>query len=120
MRRAVALALVSLLVAPIVASVLWTVDERAGIAIAGATIALVAVLLVARLRTIVRGRVFGGEGAPGSESGEGDEGDGWSLVPDWQYEGRFAEAGGITRSEQEQALREIDERAEREQNRTRE
>jgi len=28
----------------------------------------------------------------------------WDAVPRWQYEGRFAEVGGLTRSEQEDAL----------------
>jgi len=109
MRRAAAVVLVSLLVGPIVASVLWNVDERLGIGLAGATLALVAVLLLGRLRGAASGR---GDGDAG-------EGDGWALVPEWQYEGRFAEAGGISRGEQERALREIDERAEEERTRER-
>jgi len=28
----------------------------------------------------------------------------WAAIPSWQYDGRFAEAGGLTRSEQEAAL----------------
>jgi hypothetical protein len=31
----------------------------------------------------------------------------WNIIPDWQYEGRFAEAGGLTRSEQSEAIEEI-------------
>jgi len=107
MRRAAAVVLVALLVGPIVAAVLWNVDERLGIALAGATIVLIGLLLLGRLRGATSGRGDGND----------DEGDGWSLVPEWQYEGRFAEAGGITRSEQEQALREIDEQARTEENR---
>ncbi|MFC6785767.1 hypothetical protein ACFQFH_07610 [Halobaculum halobium] len=119
MRRAAALVLASLLIGPAVAAVLWNVDERIGIALAGATIALVLALLIARLRAALSDRA-GGSGGEGGDSGDGGEGDGWSLVPAWQYEGRFAEAGGIAKSEQEQALREVDKQAERQQERTRE
>ncbi|SEO88200.1 Protein of unknown function [Halogranum amylolyticum] len=38
----------------------------------------------------------------------------WEMIPGWQYEGRHVESGGLTRDEQEQALREIQERAESE------
>lgn len=38
----------------------------------------------------------------------------WEVIPGWQYEGRHVESGGLTRDEQEQALREIQERAESE------
>ncbi|MDS0258196.1 hypothetical protein NDI56_02095 [Haloarcula sp. S1CR25-12] len=31
----------------------------------------------------------------------------WAAIPSWQYDGRFAEAGGLTRSEQEEALDEL-------------
>jgi hypothetical protein len=110
MRRATALLLVSLLLGPIVASVPWNLEERLGIAIGGATLALVVSLLLHRLGSAVRGP----SGAAASE------GDGWSLVPDRQYEGRFAEAGGIARSEQEASLREVDEQARREQEHDRE
>ena len=108
MRRATALVLVSLLLGPIVASVLWNLDERLGVALAGATLVVVALLALGRLRSAVSGRADEGEG------------DGWALVPEWQYEGRFAEAGGITRSEQEQAIRDIDQLAETERTRERE
>lgn len=44
-----------------------------------------------------------------SRAGRGDDGDGgaWSLVPDWQYGGRFAEAGGLTVGEQSEAIKEV-------------
>ncbi|PSQ16640.1 hypothetical protein BRD00_10285 [Halobacteriales archaeon QS_8_69_26] len=32
------------------------------------------------------------------------EGSAWEAIPGWQYGGRFVEAGGLTRSEQEEAL----------------
>lgn len=38
----------------------------------------------------------------------------WDAIPDWQYEGRFAEAGGIARGEQERAVSDLQERADRE------
>jgi hypothetical protein len=39
--------------------------------------------------------------------GDGDDGSAWAAIPEWQYNGRFAEAGGLTRSEQEQAIEEL-------------
>ena len=41
--------------------------------------------------------------------GGGGDGDGgaWDAIPEWQYDGRFAEAGGLTRSEQEAAIEEL-------------
>ena len=36
----------------------------------------------------------------------------WNAIPDWQYDGRHAESGGLTRGEQEQALQEIHDDAE--------
>lgn len=38
----------------------------------------------------------------------------WDAIPEWQYEGRHVESGGLARGEQEQALREIQDRAESE------
>jgi hypothetical protein len=35
----------------------------------------------------------------------------WEFVPSWQYGGRHVESGGLTRDEQEQALREVREQA---------
>lgn len=45
------------------------------------------------------------------QSDDGDEGF-WGSIPDWQYEGRFAEAGGLTRSEQSEAIENIQSDAE--------
>lgn len=36
----------------------------------------------------------------------------WNAIPDWQYDGRHAESGGLARGEQEQALQEIHDEAE--------
>lgn len=36
----------------------------------------------------------------------------WNAIPSWQYEGRHVESGGLTRGEQERALRDIQEQAE--------
>lgn len=38
----------------------------------------------------------------------------WDVIPDWQYDGRHVESGGLSRDEQEQALSDLQERAERE------
>ncbi|ELZ22889.1 hypothetical protein C477_03704 [Haloterrigena salina JCM 13891] len=35
----------------------------------------------------------------------------WNAIPPWQYDGRHAESGGLTRGEQESTLREIQQRA---------
>ena len=37
-------------------------------------------------------------------AGEYDDGSVWNAIPQSQYAGRFAEAGGLTRGEQEDAL----------------
>ena len=34
-------------------------------------------------------------------------GDAWDGVPSWQYAGRYVELGGLTRSEQEEAIDEV-------------
>ena len=52
-----------------------------------------------------------------SRAGSGDENEGaaesnvWNAIPSWQYDGRHAESGGLTRDEQESALRDIQRRA---------
>ena len=51
-------------------------------------------------------------GSDGAD-GEGDEDSSvWNAIPSWQYEGRHVESGGLTRSEQEQALQDIQQQAE--------
>ncbi|MFP8951667.1 hypothetical protein ACLI4Z_01665 [Natrialbaceae archaeon A-arb3/5] len=47
-----------------------------------------------------------------AESDEEDDSSVWNAIPSWQYEGRHVESGGLARSEQEQALREIEQQAE--------
>ena len=42
--------------------------------------------------------------------GTGDGESAWDAIPEWQYDGRFAEAGGLTRSEQESAIEDLRER----------
>ena len=69
-----------------------------------------------RLRALL-GRLwpFASSSSPDADpEGDGDEGTVWDAIPSWQYEGRFAEAGGISRSEQERALSEMQERVDRE------
>ena len=55
----------------------------------------------------------GSNGNAGDDRGEGDgaESNVWNTIPPWQYDGRHAESGGLTRGEQERALREIQQRA---------
>jgi hypothetical protein len=65
-----------------------------------------------RLRTLLgRLQPFGGE----SDDVEGDRGNVWAAIPSCQYVGRRAEAGGIAREEQERAVTEVTEQAEREE-----
>lgn len=47
--------------------------------------------------------------------GARDDGDAssWESIPRWQYDGRFAEAGGLTRDEQERAIERVQEDASR-------
>lgn len=42
-------------------------------------------------------------------SSRGSDGTGsvWNAIPSWQYSGRHAESGGLTRDEQERALRDV-------------
>lgn len=40
----------------------------------------------------------------------------WDVIPEWQYDGRHVESGGLSRGEQEKALSDLQERAEREGN----
>ncbi|MCU4740657.1 hypothetical protein OB955_08085 [Halobacteria archaeon AArc-m2/3/4] len=48
----------------------------------------------------------------GIDDGETDDTNSvWNAIPSWQYGGRHAESGGLTRDEQEQALAEIQEQA---------
>lgn len=37
----------------------------------------------------------------------------WDAIPSWQYEGRHVESGGLTRDEQEQALQDVQDEAEK-------
>lgn len=43
------------------------------------------------------------------EAGEDDGGTVWDAIPDWQYDGRHVESGGLARDEQERALRDVQE-----------
>ncbi|SFR33381.1 hypothetical protein [Halogeometricum limi] len=36
----------------------------------------------------------------------------WDAIPRWQYDGRHVESGGLTRSEQEDALADVQRQAE--------
>ena len=47
-----------------------------------------------------------------SGDGDGEDADVWNAIPSWQYSGRHVESGGLSRGEQEQALRAIQDQAE--------
>jgi len=64
---------------------------------------LLVVLVVLTVSVVVFARLRGDD-SDGSESS-------WNAIPNWQYDGRHAESGGLTRGEQEQALQEIHEDA---------
>ncbi|MBX0285793.1 hypothetical protein [Haloarcula salinisoli] len=59
--------------------------------------ALVATVVAWLVVTVLWVRRLGGD----------DDATTWDAIPEWQYNGRFAEAGGLTRSEQEAALDEL-------------
>ncbi|WP_339105251.1 hypothetical protein [Haloterrigena salinisoli] len=53
----------------------------------------------------------GVDAAVDRSGGDGAESTVWNAIPPWQYDGRHAESGGLTRGEQERALREIQRQA---------
>lgn len=55
--------------------------------------------MLARLRAFVR-------------SLSDDEGSVWNAIPGRQYAGRYAEAGGVSRQEQEEAIADVAKQAE--------
>ena len=69
----------------------------------GSAVGFVSVLALALVAAVVARRRWSETDASGSV---------WEFVPSWQYGGRHVESGGLTRDEQEQALREIREQAE--------
>jgi hypothetical protein len=91
--------LVGLLVAVLLASPLLIVGGAAyllGVVIVGA---ILLVLAVGRRRSA----------GPAEGRGSGV----WSAIPPWQYAGRHAESGGLSRQDQERALAEVREQADR-------
>ena len=72
------------------------------------TVLVGAVGLLALLGGVLVWRRAGG--SDGGGDGDGDS-DVWNAIPSWQYDGRHVESGGLTRSEQESALRDIQRRA---------
>ncbi len=72
--------------------------------------AFLALVGVCGLATALLWRRSGTDG----RSDESEAADGstvWNAIPSRQYDGRHAEAGGITRGEQERALRDIQQQA---------
>lgn len=95
-RTVVALLATILLIAPMLAAVLPTGAP----ALLAVTIVLVGFVAMALL--------LARRGARDADEGEGRA---WEFVPRWQYDGRFAEAGGLTREEQERAIERVHEEA---------
>jgi len=83
----VAAVLVGSFVVPVLGAVLSTLRLTVPRAFAGATVAWLV------LTALWVGRMGGT-----------DDSDAWGGIPQWQYGGRFAEAGGLTKQEQEEAL----------------
>lgn len=86
--------LLSLVASPAIGGLLTAAGRDPIFIISGVVLigALVATLAIRHCRT--------------EQRGDKDEGS-WSLIPDWQYEGRFAEAGGLTLSEQSEEIEKI-------------
>lgn len=77
--------------------------------LAGGALVILAVLGVVLLLSS-SGSTSGTNGD--DEGGDTDgESDVWDAIPSWQYEGRHVESGGLARGEQEQALQDIQQRA---------
>jgi hypothetical protein len=96
MRRArIALVLVGLLfVLPVVTPLIPAIGRSRILVVSGVVLSGVLVASIARKRHRTERRDDGGEGF-------------WGAIPDWQYDGRFAEAGGLTRSEQSEAVEKV-------------
>jgi membrane protein implicated in regulation of membrane protease activity len=62
---------------------------------------------------LVFGDALGRRRATGTDRDRSSEETGsiWAMIPDWQYNGLYAESGASTRGEQERALRETQEQA---------
>jgi len=83
--------LVGSLVVPVLTAVLSAVGLTVPQAFAGAAAAWLALAVLWVRRS----------------GGAENDGGAWDGIPRRQYEGRFAEAGGLTRSEQEDALEQV-------------
>ncbi|AXR76461.1 hypothetical protein [Natrarchaeobaculum sulfurireducens] len=70
-----------------------------------ATLAVVAALLFARRTGTAE------SGHDDDDTVEDEDSSVWDAIPSWQYEGRHVESGGLARSEQEQALQDIQKQA---------
>lgn len=87
------------------------------IVVGGFGLVLVVAIVLAwrRSRSASGGRDDLQQSGGGDGDGDGDrdrDGSVWNAIPSWQYEGRHVESGGLTRGEQERALRDIQEQAE--------
>lgn len=122
MRRAriVLVLFVFLFAVPVVAGLLTTVEwdtvfGALGILLSG----LIVVGIMMRRRCRIRSEQEqtnrqrrGNKRSQATEQSDG-EGEGfWSAIPNRQYNGRFAEAGGLTRSEQSDAIETVQTNAE--------
>ena len=72
---------------PVFGAVLAATGLPTGVALAGGVVGWL-------LLTVLWVRRLGGEADGGT----------WDAIPNWQYNGRFAGAGGLAREEQEDAL----------------
>mgnify|MGYP006896952111 CR=1 FL=1 len=80
-------------------SLWWLLAVSYGRLLFALVVLTVSVLVFARLSTDK-----GGDGATESS---------WNAIPSWQYDGRHAESGGLSRGDQEQALQEIHDEADK-------
>lgn len=83
-----------LLVSPVVASL--------GVDTIGVVATIIVVVLLVAFTTRVR-TAEGGDDQPDHSV--------WDVIPSWQYTGRHVESGGLSREEQERALREVQDEA---------
>lgn len=93
-RTRVALVLLLLVASPVVGGLLAAAGRDPILVVSGLVLigASVAAIAIRRYRT---------------ERPDDGDGGSWGIVPDWQYDGRFAEAGGLTVGEQAEEIEQI-------------
>ena len=105
--RIAALVTLGLLGASVVGLVTTVVDPVIAV---GAVAVLAGLVAVRRWRRVGPSDRSSADDAAG-ERARNDDSSVWNAIPPWQYDGQHVEAGGMTRDEQERALRDVQQQA---------